>query len=90
MLPMTYTSVPFDPPRGWQALVLGAIGQPFAAIFDSALPGEMATHSFVSFAPSMLLQCTGQSALWQRSKHASRLEGNPLEVFERVERFTQQ
>jgi para-aminobenzoate synthetase component I len=90
MLPMTFQSVPFDPPRGWQEAIFCAIGQPFAAVFDSALGGEMATHSFISFAPSMLLQCTGQSALWQRGRQASRLEGNPLEVFERVERFTQQ
>jgi para-aminobenzoate synthetase component I len=90
MLPMTFQSVPFDPPHGWQAAISCAIGQPFAVVFDSTLSGEMATHSFISFAPSMLLQCTGQVAVWQRGKHASRLEGNPLEVFERVERFTQQ
>jgi para-aminobenzoate synthetase component I len=90
MLPMTFQAVPFDPPRGWQAAIACALKQPFAAVFDSALAGEIATHSFISFAPSMLLQCTGQSALWQRGKHASRLEGSPLEVFERVERFTQQ
>lgn len=90
MLPMTYQSVPFDPPGGWEALVSRAIPQPFAAIFDSAAPGALATHSFVAFAPTMLLQCTGQAAVWQRGRHASRLEGNPLEVFERVERFTLQ
>ena len=90
MQPLTCRSVPFDPPGGWSALLLAAARQPFAAIFDSALPGEMATHSFVSFAPVMLLQCTGQSAVWQRGHSASRLEGSPLEIFERVERFTHQ
>ena len=50
----------------------------------------MATHSYVSFAPVMLLQCTGQNAVWQRGRHASRLEGDPLDVFERVQTFTDQ
>lgn len=82
--------MPFDPPGGWNALLSAAARQPFAAIFDSALPGELATHSFVSFAPTMLLQCTGQAAIWQRGNSGSRLEGSPLDVFERVERFTHQ
>lgn len=90
MLPLTSRSVPFEPPRGWDALLLEAARQPFAAVFDSALPGVKGRHSFVSFAPVMLLQCTGQSAVWQRGNNASRIEGSPLEIFERVERFTQQ
>ena len=90
MLPLSCKIVPFEPPDGWEALLAAAIRQPFAAIFDSSLPGEMARHSYVSFAPVMLLQCTGQSAVWQRGHSASRLEGNPLDVFERIERFTQQ
>lgn len=90
MLPLTFQSVPFDPPRGWNALLESATRQPWAAVFDSAAPGELATHSFVSFAPVMLLQCTGQAAVWQRGRQASRLEGDPLEVFRRVEEFTRQ
>jgi len=90
MLPLTFQSVPFDPPRGWNQLLALAARQPWAAIFDSAMPGALATHSFVCFAPVMLLQCTGQSAVWQRGRQASRLEGNPLEVFRRVEEFTRQ
>ncbi|MCA8916934.1 MAG: anthranilate synthase component I family protein [Planctomycetes bacterium] len=90
MLPMEFQSVPFEPPNGWPALLQAAASQPFAAIFDSALPGEMATQSFVSFAPVMLLQCTGHDAVWQRGRHGSRLEGSPLEVFERVESFARQ
>lgn len=90
MLPLTPRAVPFDPPGGWDALSIAASRQPFAAIFDSALPGETAKRSYISFAPAMLLQCTGQTATWQRGHSASRIEGNPLEIFERVERFTQQ
>lgn len=90
MLPLTCQSVPFEPPRGWNALLALATRQPWAAIFDSAQPGRLATHSFVSFAPVMLLQCTGQAAVWQRGRQASRLEGDPLEVFRRVEEFTRQ
>ncbi|MCB9893561.1 MAG: anthranilate synthase component I family protein [Planctomycetes bacterium] len=90
MLPMEYQSVPFEPPLGWPALLQAAASQPFAAIFDSALTGEMATHSFASFAPVMLLQCTGRDAVWQRGRHASKLEGSPLDIFERVEGFARQ
>ncbi len=90
MLPLTFQSVPFEPPRGWNELLALAASQPWAAIFDSALPGKLATHSFVAFAPVMLLQCTGQAAVWQRGRQASRLEGDPLEVFRRVEEFTRQ
>ncbi|MCB9933416.1 MAG: anthranilate synthase component I family protein [Planctomycetes bacterium] len=90
MLPLTCQSIPFETPRGWIELLATATRQPWAALFDSALPGTLATHSFVSFAPVMLLQCTGQSAVWQRGRHASRLEGDPLEVFRRVEEFTRQ
>lgn len=82
--------MPFEPPHGWDALLQTATQQPFAAVFDSARPGRLATHSFVSFQPVMLLQCTGLSATWQRGRHASRLEGDPLDVFERIERFTMQ
>lgn len=90
MLPLTCESIPFAPPHGWEALLHVATQQPFAAVFDSAAQGQLATRSFVSFAPIMLLQCTGQTATWQRGRNASRLEGNPLDVFERIERFTQQ
>lgn len=90
MLPLTFQSVPFEPPRGWNELLALAASQPWAAIFDSALPGKLATHSFVAFAPVMLLQCTGQAAVWQRGRQVSRLEGDPLEVFRRVEEFTRQ
>lgn len=90
MLPMTCESIPFEPPQGWEALLRVATTQPFAAVFDSAASGALGTRSFVSFAPIMLLQCTGQTATWQRGRNASRLEGDPLEVFERIERFTHQ
>jgi len=87
MLPLHYHSIPFESPRPVPELLQIALRQPFAVFFDSASGGG---DSWLSFAPVMLLQCTGQSALFQRGKHASQLEGDPLEVFERVERFTQQ
>ena len=90
MLPLSIQAVPYYPPRGWVQLLAAAAKQPYAVIFDSALEGSLATHSFVSFAPVMLLQCTGQTASWQRGRNASRLEGDPLAVFERIERFTGQ
>lgn len=88
MMPLRYESTPFEPPRGWEALVEAALRQPFAVFFDSALPGALATHSFISFAPALLLSCTGQTATFQRGRNASRLEGDPLALFERVRKFT--
>jgi para-aminobenzoate synthetase component 1 len=90
MLPLRCQVVPFEPPRGWDALLCSAAAQPFAAIFDSPRPGPLAARSFVSFAPVMLLQCTGLTATWQRGRNATKLEGDPLVVFERIERFTRQ
>lgn len=90
MLPLRYVPIPFEPPGGFEVAMLRALRQPFAVAFDSAVQGELGRESCFSFAPSMLLQCTGRSATFQRGRHASRLEGDPLEVFERVERFTQQ
>ncbi len=87
MLPLSYHSLVFDAPRALPEILRIALRQPFAVFFDSALGNG---DSFLSFAPIMLLQCTGQSALFQRGKHASQLEGDPLAVFQRVERFAQQ
>jgi para-aminobenzoate synthetase component 1 len=88
MLPLTLETLPFDPPGGWHAFLPVIAAQPWAVIFDSAQAGEAATHSYAAFAPIMLLQCTGQTARFQRGRNASVLEGNPLDIFERVERFT--
>ncbi|MBK8205210.1 MAG: anthranilate synthase component I family protein [Planctomycetes bacterium] len=90
MLPLTPQTMPFDPPGGWQRCLNLLLRRPYAVLFDSALPGELARQSFLSFGPTMLLSCTGLSATWVRGKSASRLEGDPLEVFERVETFTRQ
>lgn len=87
MLPLRYQSIPFESPRPVPELLQIALRQPFCVFFDSASGNG---DSWLSFAPVMLLQCTGQTALFQRGKHASQLEGDPLEVFERVERFTHQ
>lgn len=87
MLPLRYHSLAFDMPRALPEILRIALRQPFAVFFDSALGDG---DSYLSFAPIMLLQCTGQTALFQRGKHASQLQGDPLEVFERVERFTRQ
>jgi para-aminobenzoate synthetase component 1 len=87
MLPLRYQTIPFESPRPVPELLQIALRQPFCVFFDSA---DGSGDSWLSFAPVMLLQCTGHSALFQRGKHASRLEGDPLEVFERVERFTHQ
>lgn len=90
MLPLTLQTAPFDPPGGWQRCLDVLTRRPHAVLFDSAMPGELGRDSFLSFGPTMLLSCTGQAATWVRGKSASMLEGNPLDLFERVERFTQQ
>lgn len=83
MTPLQFLSMPFQPPRPLTELLLIALKQPFAVLFDDATAGNIA----VSFAPVMLLQSTGQSSLFQRVHHASRLEGDPLALFARVERL---
>ncbi len=88
MLPITPVCTPFDPPGGWEACVRLLLHQPNAVLFDSALHGELGRFSYLSFGPGMRLSCTGMSATWQRGRHSTGFEEDPLAAFERVERFT--
>lgn len=90
MLPLTLEVAPFDPPGGWQRCLEVLTQRPHAVLFDSALAGELGRYSYLSFGPTMLLSCTGQAATWVRGKSVSVLEGNALDLFERVERFAVQ
>ncbi len=90
MRPLTPQTMRFEPPGGWQRCLDVMLRRPYAVLFDSALPGELGRHSYLSFGPTMLLSCTGPGATWVRGNSTSRLEGDPFAVFERVETFTRQ
>ena len=87
MRPLTYQSLPFELPRPFPDVLRAALNQRHAVFFDSASGGG---DSWLAFAPVMLVQCEGQGAEFRRGHLTSRLEGDPLEIFERVERFTAQ
>lgn len=87
---LTLQTMPFKPPGGWDACLSAFLRQPHAVLFDSALAGEVGRWSFLSFKPTMLLTCHGNQSEFRRGKDVSRLEGDPLEIFNRIERFTAQ
>lgn len=86
----TLQTMPFEPPGGWLACLPALLRQPGAVLFDSALAGPLGRFSFASFGPTMLLTCAGLEGTWRRGEDVSRLHGDPLELFNRVERFTAQ
>jgi para-aminobenzoate synthetase component I len=90
MFPLTPESIPFKHAPGWHDIRARVLRKPGAVLFDSALPGELGAFSYASFAPTMLLSCTGRSAIWQRGRNVARLEDDPLALFNRVERFQAQ
>ncbi len=90
MLPLTPEQMPYSPPGGWDRCLQTLLRRPYAVLFDSAMQGDLGRHSFLSFAPTMLLSCTGSAATWVRGRNVTRFEEGPLAAFERVERFTQQ
>lgn len=84
MLPLRLQTLDFPLPGGWQQALAHALAQPHACILDSALPGELSRQSIIAFAPAMWFSATGQSVTFQRARHGSRLEGDPIDLFARV------
>ena len=82
--------MPFDPPGGWAQAMAHALTQPHACILDSALASPMSRQSVIAFAPVMWLEATGLCATFQRGKHSSRLEGDPVALFEKVVAHTRE
>lgn len=82
MFPVTPKSIPFPLNRDVNDVLRRFLRMPFSVLLDSTTTGE----SYLSFAPTMMLQCVGQTADWQHGRDRMRLEGNPLDLFDRLER----
>lgn len=77
--------LPFDLPQPLEGVLNCALRQPGAVFFDSA---DGSGDSYLAFDPVALLRCEAGTATHMHRGVLSRPEGQPLEVFERLERLT--